>query len=182
MTVISPAEFPRQVSALEPYPVVMIHDVLAQDLDVEQMSALVIHILERGKSAIFLGGNNSFSLGGYQNTTLEPLLPVTLTPPTRVQRVPLTFLMVLDRSGSMAGDRDSDIAPIELTREAAARAIETLRPDDFIGVLTFATDYTWDVELWSGGGRAGAAFSPGQSQPDRGGRRYEYVSRPGRGD
>ena len=147
VTVISPSEFPREVGALAPYPVVMIHDILAQDLDLEQMRALEYHILQRGKSAVFLGGNNSFSLGGYQHTPLEPLLPVTLTPPTRVQRVPLTFLMVLDRSGSMAGDRDSDIAPIELTREAAARAIETLRPDDYIGVLTFATDYTWDVPL-----------------------------------
>ncbi len=140
VTVISTREFPRQVRRLAPYPVVMIHDILAQDLDLEQMRALEYHILQRGKSAMFLGGNNSFSLGGYQNTPLEPLLPVTLTPPTRVQRVPLTFLMVLDRSGSMAGDRDSDIAPIELTREAAARAIETLRPDDYIGVLTFANE------------------------------------------
>ncbi|MFN2144934.1 MAG: VWA domain-containing protein, partial [Anaerolineales bacterium] len=147
VTVISPSEFPRQVSELAPYPVVMIHDILAQDLDLEQMRALEYHILQQGKSAVFLGGNNSFSLGGYQHTPLEPLLPVSLTPPTRVQRVPLTFLMVLDRSGSMAGDRDSDIAPIELTREAAARAIETLRPDDYIGVLTFSSTFTWDVPL-----------------------------------
>jgi uncharacterized membrane protein len=145
--VIPPADFPREVQALRPYPVVMIHDILAQDLDLEQMRALELHIVQFGKSAIFLGGNNSFSLGGYQNTPLEPLLPVILTPPTRVQRVPLTFLMVLDRSGSMAGDRDTDIAPIALTREAAMRAIETLRPDDYIGVLTFASTLKWDVPL-----------------------------------
>ncbi|MBN2045161.1 MAG: VWA domain-containing protein [Anaerolineales bacterium] len=147
VTVISPAEFPRSVYDLQPYPAVFIHDILAQDLDLEQMQALELNVVQFGKSAIFIGGRNSFTLGGYQNTPLERLLPVILIPPTRVQRVPLTFLMVLDRSGSMAGDRDSEFPPIELTREAAMRAIETLRPDDYIGVLTFASTLNWDVPL-----------------------------------
>ena len=56
---------------------------------------------------------------------------------------PVTFLLVLDRSGSMAGDRETDISPIELTKEAAIRVFDTLRPADYLGILTF-------LELLSG--------------------------------
>ena len=147
VTVISPETFPTNLDALDEFPVIFIHDVLSQDLNLEQMKAIEVHVTKLGRSVVFLGGRNSFTLGGYQNTILEPLLPVTLAPPERVQRVPITFLLVLDRSGSMAGDRDTEIAPIELTREAAMRAIETLRPSDYLGVLTFSAAVKWDVAI-----------------------------------
>lgn len=145
--VISPQQFPTRLEELKTFEVIMIHDLLAQDLNYDQMQALKLHVLELGKGLIFLGGRNSFTLGGYQNTLLEPLMPIVLTPPDRVQRVPITFLLVLDRSGSMAGDRDTEIAPIDLTREAAMRAIETLRSDDYLGVLSFSGSTSWDVDL-----------------------------------
>ena len=147
VTVISPSAFPTVSSEFDPYPVILIHDVLAQDFSLEQMKAVERHVVQDGRSAIFIGGRNSYTLGGYKNTLLEPLLPVVLAPPTRVQRVPITFLLVLDRSGSMAGDRDTEITPIELTREGAMRAIETLRPEDYLGVLTFSALAKWDVPI-----------------------------------
>jgi len=147
VSMISPDLFPTTIEELEKFQVIMVHDILAQDFNYEQMQAIKIHVLEMGKGLIFLGGRNSFTLGGYQKTILEPLFPVRLTPPDRIQRVPMTFLLVLDRSGSMAGDRDTDIAPIDLTREAAMRAIETLRPDDYLGVMTFSATTNWDVDI-----------------------------------
>lgn len=147
VTLVSPNDFPTSLDALEPYEVVLVHDLLAQDLSIEQMQALNIHITEKGRSLIFLGGRNSFTLGGYQGTLLEPMLPVVLSPPDRMERVPVTFVLVLDRSGSMEADRDAEISPIALTREAATRALETLRPDDFFGVLSFSGTTHWDVDI-----------------------------------
>ena len=145
--VVSPAEFPTSLDALDMYEVVLVHNLLAQDLTLEQMQALNIHILEKGKSLVFLGGLNTYTLGGYSGTIIEPMLPVVLTPPDRMERVPVTFLLVLDRSGSMERDQNSDVSPITLTREAANRALETLRPDDYFGVLTFSGEINWDVEI-----------------------------------
>lgn len=145
--ITNPELFPSSVEDLDGYHAFILHDILSQDLDLEQMKNLQIQVVEFGKGLIFLGGRNSYTLGGYQNTVLGQLMPVTLAPPDRVQRVPITFLLVLDRSGSMAGDRDSDIAPIELTREGAMRAIETLRSDDYLGVMTFSGVFDWAVDI-----------------------------------
>ena len=145
--VTTPDNLPTSMETLQAYQVIMLHDILAQDLNYEQMQAIRLHVVSLGKGLVFIGGRNSYTLGGYQNTILEPIMPIILSPPERIQRVPITFLLVLDRSGSMAGDRDTDVAPIDLTREAAMRAIETLRSDDYLGVLTFSGSTNWDVEL-----------------------------------
>lgn len=147
VTLISPEELPTNLADLAEYEVVLVHDILARDFSLEQMQALYIHVVEKGRSLVFLGGRNSFTLGGYQGTLFESMLPVELTPPERVERVPVTFILVLDRSGSMAGDRDSTVSPIELTREAAMRALETLRPGDYFGVLTFSGQTNWEANI-----------------------------------
>jgi len=147
VTILAPDEFPTTLNNIETFQVIFLHNLLEQDLSYEQKQALRIHVLEWGKGLVFLGGRNSYTLGGYQNSILEPLMPVNMSPPDRVQRVPITFLLVLDRSGSMAGDRDTEIAPIDLSREAAMRAIETLRSDDYLGVLSFSGTTNWEVGL-----------------------------------
>lgn len=55
------------------------------------------------------------------------------------QRAPLTAILVVDRSGSMAGDK------IDAARMAAERFVNGLRDGDALGVITFGTDVT--VEL-----------------------------------
>lgn len=145
--VVSPGEVPGAVSGLDAYQAIILHNILSQDLSLEQMENIRLHVVEKGMGLVILGGRNSYTLGGYQNSILEPLIPVRLAPPDRVERVPVTFLLVLDRSGSMAGDRDTDIAPIDLTREGAMRAVETLRSDDYLGVITFSGVTTWEVEI-----------------------------------
>jgi uncharacterized membrane protein len=145
--ITSPESVPSSVGGLEDYQAIIIHDVLSQDLSLEQMRNIQLQVMEFGKGLIFLGGRNSYTLGGYQNTVLGQIMPVILAPPDRVQRVPITFLLVLDRSGSMAGDRDMAIAPIALTREGSMRAIETLRSDDYLGVLTFSGVHEWAVDI-----------------------------------
>jgi len=147
VTVIYPGEFPTSLNVLSEYEVVLVHDLLARDFNVEQMQALNIHVVEKGRSVVFFGGKNSYTLGGYEGTLLESMLPVVLEPPERIERVPVTFVLVLDRSGSMASDRNSDISPMELTREAAMRALETLRPEDYFGVLSFSGEANWEANI-----------------------------------
>jgi len=143
----APEDLPVDLDALEIYKGIIIHNVLAQELSSEQMLALEVFVSKLGRGLIFLGGHNSYTLGGYQGTPLEEILPVRLSPPERSQRTPVTFIMVLDRSGSMAGGRSDRFAPIDLTREAAIRTIESLRAEDYIGVLTFSGQTKWEVDI-----------------------------------
>lgn len=142
---VAPPELPTLMDSLEQYGVIFLDNFLARNLTAEQMVALKVFV-SRGGGLVFLGGHNSYSLGGYEDTVLEPLLPVSLEPPPRTDRPPLTFIIVFDRSNSMSTGR-AEIEPIELAREAAMRAIEILQPDDFVGVLTYGSDATWNVEV-----------------------------------
>ena len=70
--------------------------------------------------------------------------------PSRGQRAPITFVMVLDRSASMR-EGAGPIYPIDMAREAAVRTLENLRAEDYVGVLTFTypgeVNYKWDVPI-----------------------------------
>lgn len=49
-----------------------------------------------------------------------------------IKRPPLNLAIVLDRSGSMSGSK------IEMAKKAAARAFESLRPDDRVSIISYS--------------------------------------------
>jgi len=61
-------------------------------------------------------------------------LDVTAGRPPREERVPVDVVMVLDRSGSMQGDK------IEHARAAARGLLGMLRPGDRVALVSYATD------------------------------------------
>ena len=67
-------------------------------------------------------------LGG--DTVIRALLTISGTAPSTT-RPPLGLALVLDRSGSMDG------APLESARDAAARAVQRLHPDDVVSTVLF---------------------------------------------
>ncbi|MBW6473338.1 MAG: VWA domain-containing protein [Anaerolineaceae bacterium] len=146
---ISPEEFPLDLNVLQDYQVIMLHNLMASDLSFEMMKALKIFVSELGGGLVFLGGNNSYTLGDYKNTILEPILPVKLEPPPRNKKSPMAYLLILDRSGSMADipDYSNKLTLLDLAREAAMRSLETIGPEDYLGVITYESDVVWDVPL-----------------------------------
>ncbi|MCC7074583.1 MAG: VWA domain-containing protein [Deltaproteobacteria bacterium] len=80
---------------------------------------------------------------GYVDTRAdEPLWMDVAIKATGVQtHAPLTAILVVDRSGSMAGDK------IDGARMAAERFVNGLREGDQLGVITFGTDVTTELPL-----------------------------------
>jgi uncharacterized membrane protein len=145
--VLPPGDVPVSTAGLNRYQVIFLDNVLAHTLSLEQQLALEHFVADQGRGLVVLGGRSSYALGGYEGTILETMLPVSLEPPPRTERPPITFVMVLDRSGSMQGERGLPIRPIDLAKEAAIRAVETLHPDDYLGVLTYSGEALWDVGI-----------------------------------
>jgi uncharacterized membrane protein len=139
--VVSPLDLPAAVDTLLAYQVIMLEDVSAESLSVEQLAALKAYVQAQGRGLIVLGGPSAYTLGGYAGTPLEDLLPVKLDEPERVERPPASLLLILDHSESMTGLK------IQLVKEAAMRAVEILRLGDQIGVLAFNHTYEWPVPL-----------------------------------
>jgi uncharacterized membrane protein len=148
---VEPAALPADLQALERYDVVFLDNLLASSLSAEQMLALDLFVSRRGGGLIFLGGSNSYTLGGYNNSLLAPLLPVRMEAPPRLERPPATFVIIFDRSSSMRAPQP-DVPAIDLAREAAMRAIEIVDRDDYIGVLTYGNDVHWNAPLAKAGG------------------------------
>jgi Ca-activated chloride channel homolog len=142
-----PSQLPASLTELDPYQVILLHNFLATALTEGQMRALKDYTFQLGRGLIFLGGRNAYTLGGYKDTLLEPLLPIHLEPPARPQNDALTFVLAFDRSSSMGSTRNQPTAPLALAREAALRAIETLGPEDYLGLLAFSDDAGWIIPL-----------------------------------
>ena len=83
--------------------------------------------------ASLLIDHQAYTAGPAGGTVVRALLSVAGTAPT-TNRPALGLSLVLDRSGSMGGP------PLEAAREAAARAVERLHPDDVVSAVLFDND------------------------------------------
>jgi len=95
--------------------------------------------VREGGGLLVVGGQNSFDLGGYYNSSLEEILPVRSYP--SAFEGGKTVVMVLDISFSLMGTRTRDGTPL-LDYEKAL-AIELLKSPDFrdyrVGLVVFGT-------------------------------------------
>lgn len=122
---------PKSIEELESFDLVLISDVPASDMSTEQMQLLDQYVKQLGGGLIVAGGESSFGPGGYYGSYLERVLPVDFQPKKKRQTPSLALSLVIDKSGSMAGER------IELAKEAAKQTVQILDDNDRVGVIAF---------------------------------------------
>lgn len=148
---VTPGELPRRVGAWRDVSALIIEDVSALDWSLELQKVVSLLVRDGGMGLMMLGSDSTFGVGGYSYTPIEPLLPVELSI-RRPKDMPLAALVqCLDKSGSMSG------RPIEMAREAAIAAGETLSEKDMLGVVSFDDAARWVYPLSVKG--SGNAFS-----------------------
>ena len=128
---------PRTQRDARDFDAILISDVARLgSMGVEQMSASQMRVLESyvrsGGGLIFTGGENALGPGGYGGTHLErTVLPVTLDVDKEDEIPSLAMVLVLDRSGSMSGEK------LSLAKEAARVTLDVLQPSDKLGIVAF---------------------------------------------
>ena len=133
---VRPEALGSNLQLLEDYDVVVVDDVAAGDIGARGMEALRESVRRDGKGFVMTGGTGSFAPGGYMNTPIEDILPLDLRVRDR-QRVPrLGFVLVLDKSGSMAAE-DGGVSRMSVAEDAALAVSDYLDEDDLIGILAF---------------------------------------------
>ena len=142
---IEAEEVPTRLSDLEKYEGVVLVDVAAGDLTLDQMIALREFVRSTGRGLVATGGRASFTLGAYKGTPLEEALPVEMSPPPRPERSNVTLLLIIDHSYSMAAARG--VSKFDMAKEAAILATEALRDEDRVGVLAFDDKQEWVVDF-----------------------------------
>ncbi len=122
--------------SLLPYSLVILQNVPAYSLAGDSLRTISSYVHEQGGGLIAIGGDRSFSVGGYFQTPLEDVLPVE-TNRDQVRMLQLALVLIIDRSGSMAGDK------LELAKKAGAASADLLSRLDELGVIAFASDVEW---------------------------------------
>ncbi len=132
---------PTSLEELTAFDAVIVSDVPATDLSVQQMELLRSYVEDLGGGFIMIGGENSFGLGGYYQTPVEDALPVRMRSEKKKDTPSLAMMLVIDKSGSMQGEK------IDLAKEAAIATVELLTDKDYLGVVAFDGAAYWAVEL-----------------------------------
>ncbi|MGE7601822.1 VWA domain-containing protein [Peribacillus sp. NPDC097675] len=133
-----PEKLPTTLSGFLQYQSIVFNNVPATSVSENQMKMIEQSVKEFGNGFVMTGGENSFGLGGYFKTPIEDLLPVDMDIKGKKEMPSLGLMIVLDRSGSMDGNK------LSLAKEAAARSVELLREKDTFGFIAF-DDRPWEI-------------------------------------
>jgi len=123
------------------YECVILNDIPADEFRRNEMELLSQMVQDLGTGLVVLGGDDESSMSSYRQTRLEEVLPVRLDVRTSKDRRDFALVLVIDRSGSMAGEK------IEMAWRAASKAVDNLEPGDVIGVVAFDVEPYWIVPV-----------------------------------
>lgn len=129
-----PGGIPNTLDQLAGYDGIVISDVPAHQVGEPAMNAMRDYVDKLGGGLVMLGGPNSFGVGGYYRTPIEDILPVRLKSPDEEEKQSAAVAIVLDRSGSMAGEK------LEMAKSAAIATAEVLGRNDSIAVFAFDSE------------------------------------------
>ena len=132
-------KMPTTVDKLDAYDAVILSDVERKDLTDSQMQTIATYVRDLGGGFLLAGGENTYGKEGYTGSTIEEILPVTFE--TSKERQAMSMVVVLDRSGSMAGSK------MDLAKEATKAPLSLLKDDDYFGVLTFDYNFQWALKI-----------------------------------
>lgn len=164
--VVNPENFPA-LSSLTQFDSVVLVDVPANTMPQGSLDVLQSYVRDLGKGLVVVGGEESYALGGYFRTPLEDMLPVQLQLPSKLETPSVAMVIVIDRSGSMADNYKGSVK-IEMAKDAAYQAAAQLSSSDEVGVISFDTEATWNVQLAPMGNPANLVSPIGQIAPGGG--------------
>jgi Ca-activated chloride channel family protein len=140
-----PQSAPLDTQDLRSYTAVVLANVPASAVGQDQMTALQNYVQSFGGGLIVTGGDQSFGPGGYARTPLEDVLPVQMDLHGKSASASTAVVLVIDNSGSM-GDTVSGSNKMDLAKQAAIAAAQSLGQYDRIGILGFDDAPHWAIQ------------------------------------
>lgn len=136
VTVTASADVPTRIAELCEYGMMILMNVDAQDLPNALPAQLEQYVSLYGRSVLTTGGRNTYIYGNMKETAFESFLPIDMEVEERESAEPIALMLLLDNSASMEG------TAITMAKRGAIKSIESLNPNDYIGVITFSTEHS----------------------------------------
>ncbi|MEE2641702.1 MAG: VWA domain-containing protein [Planctomycetota bacterium] len=130
-----PNSIQLDLATLSGFSGVIIENVPHQEIGTNGIAALTDWVVTSGGGVLLTGGQRSFGQGGYYQSRLEEILPVSMELRKEFRKASLAILLVLDRSGSMAMPVAGGKTKMDLANEASANVVDLLTPMDEVGVV-----------------------------------------------
>ena len=105
LDVRAPEGLPESLQELAGYDGIILSDIPAHRIGEARMTAIRDYVEKLGGGFVMIGGMSSFGVGGYYRTPIEEILPVKLKAPDQEEFQSSALALVIDRSGSMAGQK-----------------------------------------------------------------------------
>ncbi|HQF26672.1 MAG TPA: VWA domain-containing protein, partial [Polyangiaceae bacterium] len=137
---------PSDIGGMAPYDVIFFSDIPAFMLSPSQIEALATYVRDLGGGLVLMGGDRSMGPGGYSQTPLEEVSPVSFDIKQDRRRASLAEVIIIDYSGSMAAHAGKN-TKLELANEASVRSANLLGPGDRLGVMHVDTVVDWTIPL-----------------------------------
>jgi Ca-activated chloride channel family protein len=135
------ADFPDNLVKLMGTDAVILVNTDCSKFTFQQQELMCRYVNDLGGGLIMIGGPDSFGAGGWIGSPVAEILPVDLDPPQKQQMPKGALVLVIDRSGSMTGEK------VEMCKVAAASAIRLLSRRDLVGVVAFDAVSIWIIPL-----------------------------------
>lgn len=133
--VVAPEQVDASLEGLSNYAGLIIENVPASDLPVGTLEQLAALVEDAGTGLFMTGGQSSFGPGGYFQSPIDPLLPVSMELRQEHRKLSLAMVVALDRSGSMAMTVADGRMKMDLANLGTAQVIDLLSPMDEFGVI-----------------------------------------------
>ncbi len=170
LDVVTPQGVPTRISRMQRYDAIILQNVPYDAITPPQQKMLVKYVHDLGGGLVMLGGPDSFGAGGWTNSDLDRyILPISCQIPSQTILPSGALVLVIDRSGSMGAPvGGSNRNQQELANEAAVLALNTLYPQDLVGVVAFDGDAKSIVKVQMNSDPAAVAKKVHSLQPGGG--------------
>jgi len=121
---------------------VILNNVPAFGMNSEFLGALDFFVRSQGGGLLMAGGRQSFAAGGYFESAIDELLPVSMELRNEHRKLATAMAVVMDRSGSMGAQVTSGGKPMmkmDLANEGAARCVSLLGSMDAVALYAVDT-------------------------------------------
>ncbi len=154
-------DFPASLAELQSYDAIFLCNVSAGELGLDNQRLLDSAVLDFGVGVVCIGGDNSFTAGGYRGTPLETMLPVSMELESKKVLPSGAVVLVMHGMEFMNGN--------QIARDCALGVLGALGPQDELGVILWDGTERWLFPLKKVGDKqaAGRAIA-GMNQGDLG--------------
>ncbi|MBV9355791.1 MAG: VWA domain-containing protein, partial [Chloroflexi bacterium] len=136
---------PLQLDQLASYAGVVLANVPADAMSVDQMKAIESYVQVHGGGLVVSGGDHAYAPGGYGRTPLEDILPVSMDLRGSNLSPSTALVLAIDTSGSMS-ESIAGQTIIEAAKQSALAAAQVLGSADRIGVIAFQAPASYWVQ------------------------------------